>query len=84
MRAARCRLGVDVGGTHTDRLAVEASVFYSLMSCLGPHLHFNDGVRDIVRLKFGRTCEKGLRRMVRRCSRRSHACSSRRSSLPKR
>jgi N-methylhydantoinase B len=31
---------------------VEACVFYSLIGCLGPHLHFNDGMRDAVRLLF--------------------------------
>ncbi len=31
---------------------VEACVFYSLIGCLGPNLHFNDGMRDAVRLKF--------------------------------
>jgi N-methylhydantoinase B len=31
---------------------VEACVFYSLIGCLGPNLHFNDGMRDVVRLKF--------------------------------
>src|ERR1700716_2556768 len=29
---------------------VEACVFYSLIGCLGPNLHFNDGMRDVVRL----------------------------------
>lgn len=29
---------------------VEACVFYSLIGCLGPKLHFNDGMRDVVRL----------------------------------
>jgi N-methylhydantoinase B len=29
---------------------VEACVFYSLIGCLGPGLHFNDGMRDVVRL----------------------------------
>ena len=31
---------------------VEACVFYSLIGCLGPDLHFNDGMRDAVRLVF--------------------------------
>src|SRR5262249_18834099 len=31
---------------------VEACVFYSLIGCLGPDLHFNDGMRDVVELKF--------------------------------
>jgi N-methylhydantoinase B len=31
---------------------VEACVFYSLIGSLGPDLHFNDGMRDVVRLKF--------------------------------
>src|SRR5438132_1040809 len=31
---------------------VEACVFYSLIGCLGPDLHFNDGMRDAVRLTF--------------------------------
>ena len=31
---------------------VEACVFYSLIGSLGPHLHFNDGMRDVVRLTF--------------------------------
>ena len=31
---------------------VEACVFYSLIGCLGPNLHFNDGMRDVVRLMF--------------------------------
>jgi N-methylhydantoinase B len=31
---------------------VEACVFYSLIGCLGPNLHFNDGMRDAVRLVF--------------------------------
>jgi N-methylhydantoinase B len=31
---------------------VEACVFYSLIGCLGPNLHFNDGMRDVVRLTF--------------------------------
>ena len=31
---------------------VEACVFYSLIGSLGPNLHFNDGMRDVVRLKF--------------------------------
>ena len=30
---------------------VEACVFYSLIGSLGPNLHFNDGMRDVVRLK---------------------------------
>jgi len=29
---------------------VEACVFYSLIGCLGPNLHFNDGMRDVVRI----------------------------------
>jgi N-methylhydantoinase B len=29
---------------------VEACVFYSLIGCLGPDLHFNDGMRDVVRI----------------------------------
>jgi N-methylhydantoinase B len=29
---------------------VEACVFYCLIGCLGPKLHFNDGMRDAVRL----------------------------------
>ncbi|HKG00340.1 MAG TPA: hydantoinase B/oxoprolinase family protein, partial [Xanthobacteraceae bacterium] len=29
---------------------VEACVFYCLIGCLGPKLHFNDGMRDTVRL----------------------------------
>ena len=29
---------------------VEACVFYSLIGCLGPNLHFNDGMRDVVLL----------------------------------
>jgi N-methylhydantoinase B len=29
---------------------VEACVFYSLIGCLGPKLHFNDGMRDAVRI----------------------------------
>jgi N-methylhydantoinase B len=29
---------------------VEACVFYSLIGCLGPNLHFNDGMRDAVRI----------------------------------
>ena len=29
---------------------VEACVFYSLIGCLGPGLHFNDGMRDAVRI----------------------------------
>jgi N-methylhydantoinase B len=29
---------------------VEACVFYSLIGCLGPSLHFNDGMRDAVEL----------------------------------
>src|SRR4029077_6000029 len=29
---------------------VEACVFYALIGCLGPDLHFNDGMRDVVRL----------------------------------
>jgi N-methylhydantoinase B len=31
---------------------VEACVFYSLIGNLGPNLHFNDGMRDVVRLTF--------------------------------
>ena len=31
---------------------VEACVFYSLIGCLGPNLHFNDGMRDAVRMTF--------------------------------
>jgi N-methylhydantoinase B len=31
---------------------VEACVFYSLIGCLGPDLHFNDGMRDAVELVF--------------------------------
>ena len=31
---------------------VEACVFYALLGCLGPDLHFNDGMRDVVRLTF--------------------------------
>ena len=31
---------------------VEACVFYALIGCLGPDLHFNDGMRDAVLLKF--------------------------------
>src|SRR5262247_221733 len=31
---------------------VEACVFYSLIGCLGPNLHFNDGMREVVRLRF--------------------------------
>ena len=31
---------------------VEACVFYSLIGSLGPGLHFNDGMRDVVRLAF--------------------------------
>jgi N-methylhydantoinase B len=31
---------------------VEACVFYSLIGSLGPKLHFNDGMRDVVRLVF--------------------------------
>ena len=31
---------------------VEACVFYALIGCLGPDLHFNDGMRDAVRLTF--------------------------------
>jgi N-methylhydantoinase B len=31
---------------------VEACVFYALIGCLGPSLHFNDGMRDVVRLIF--------------------------------
>jgi len=29
---------------------VEACVFYSLIGCLGPRFHFNDGMRDAVRI----------------------------------
>jgi N-methylhydantoinase B len=29
---------------------VEACVFYSLIGCLGPNLHFNDGMREAVRI----------------------------------
>lgn len=31
---------------------VEACVFYSLIGALGPDLHFNDGMRDVVKFKF--------------------------------
>lgn len=31
---------------------VQACVFYCLIGNLGPNLHFNDGMRDVVRLKF--------------------------------
>jgi N-methylhydantoinase B len=31
---------------------VEACVFYALIGSLGPNLHFNDGMRDVLRLKF--------------------------------
>jgi N-methylhydantoinase B len=31
---------------------VEACVFYSLIGALGPDLHFNDGVRDVVKFSF--------------------------------
>lgn len=31
---------------------VEACVFYSLIGSLGPNLHFNDGMRDVVRFVF--------------------------------
>ena len=31
---------------------VEACVFYSLIGSLGPNLHFNDGMRDVVRLTY--------------------------------
>jgi N-methylhydantoinase B len=31
---------------------VEACVFYSLIGCLGPNLHFNDGMRDVVLLTY--------------------------------
>jgi N-methylhydantoinase B len=31
---------------------VEACVFYALIGCLGPELHFNDGMREAVRLVF--------------------------------
>ena len=27
-------------------------MFYSLIGCLGPNLHFNDGMRDVVRLSY--------------------------------
>jgi N-methylhydantoinase B len=30
---------------------IEACVFYSLIGCLGPRLHFNDGMRDVIALK---------------------------------
>jgi N-methylhydantoinase B len=30
---------------------VEACVFYSLIGCFGPNLAFNDGMRDVVRIK---------------------------------
>ena len=32
---------------------VEACVFYSLIGCLGPTMQFNDGMRDVVKLKYG-------------------------------
>src|SRR5262249_17349339 len=32
---------------------VEACVFYCLIGCLGPNLHFNDGMRDAVQPPFG-------------------------------
>ena len=31
---------------------VEACCFYSLIGCLGPDLHFNDGMRDVVGFRF--------------------------------
>ena len=31
---------------------VEACVFYSLIGALGPNLHFNDGMRDVVRFTY--------------------------------
>jgi N-methylhydantoinase B len=31
---------------------VEACVFYALIGSLGPNLHFNDGMRDVVRMTF--------------------------------
>lgn len=31
---------------------VEACVFYSLIGCLGPHMQFNDGMRDVVRFVY--------------------------------
>jgi N-methylhydantoinase B len=31
---------------------VEACVFYALIGSLGPNLHFNDGMRDVVRLTY--------------------------------
>src|SRR5262245_36729560 len=31
---------------------VEACVFYSLIGCQGPNLHFHDGMREVVRLTF--------------------------------
>jgi N-methylhydantoinase B len=31
---------------------VEACVFYSLLGSLGPDLHFNDGMRDVLRFKY--------------------------------
>ncbi|HEY7247226.1 MAG TPA: hydantoinase B/oxoprolinase family protein [Xanthobacteraceae bacterium] len=31
---------------------VEACVFYALIGCLDPDLHFNDGMREVVRLAF--------------------------------
>ena len=31
---------------------VEACVFYSLIGCLGPNLHFNDGMRDVVQFSY--------------------------------
>ena len=31
---------------------VEACVFYSLIGCLGPEMQFNDGMRDVVTLKY--------------------------------
>src|SRR6185437_6113586 len=31
---------------------VEACVFYSLIGCLGPNLHFNDGMRDVVQFTY--------------------------------
>lgn len=32
---------------------VEACVFYSLIGALGPDLHFNDGMRDVVKFVYG-------------------------------
>src|SRR5262249_54637477 len=31
---------------------VEACVFYAFLGCLSPNLHFNDGMRDVVRLTY--------------------------------